>query len=751
MSSTLLEQTRSNHEEIERLERIIVQDLQTEPSSSKDRLVQGHRVRNMIQSIMRTTEKLVETYEDKDGAREDEIAALGGHTATGINVYSAFYDRLKEGFCRFKSQEEEGRAEKKMSSTLLEQTRSNHEEIERLERIIVQDLQTEPSSSKDRLVQGHRVRNMIQSIMRTTEKLVETYEDKDGAREDEIAALGGHTATGINVYSAFYDRLKEIREYHRKYPSGPLVDASADYEALLKVEPVISFSGEALGALGLKVGGTLQQRAERLFLTKDTPLEKLDKKHFAKPIVKQNGDAKATQEPDSGKQIALTEAKVKKLCSLLDETIERTKQNIVKKQALTYEEMEEEREGEEERAEEESDDEEGDFYNPLKLPMGWDGKPIPYWLYKLHGLGQKFECEICGNSVYMGRRAFERHFKEFQHQHGMRCLGIPNTKNFNEITSIEEAKELWKKIQERQGVNKWRPELEEEYEDREGLLLDRRQLLYLLYHFKPFYFVKSNHLSSFFDIREYHRKYPSGPLVDASADYEALLKVEPVISFSGEDTPLEKLDKKHFAKPIVKQNGDAKSTQEPDSGKQIALTEAKVKKLCSLLDETIERTKQNIVKKQALTYEEMEEEREGEEERAEEESDDEEGDFYNPLKLPMGWDGKPIPYWLYKLHGLGQKFECEICGNSIYMGRRAFERHFKEFQHQHGMRCLGIPNTKNFNEITSIEEAKELWKKIQERQGVNKWRPELEEEYEDREGNIYNKKTYSDLQRQGLI
>ena len=39
-------------------------------------------------------------------------------------------------------------------------------------------------------------------------------------------------------------------------------------------------------------------------------------------------------------------------------------------------------------AEEESDEEEGAIYNPLKLPMGWDGKPIPYWLYKLHGLGQ---------------------------------------------------------------------------------------------------------------------------------------------------------------------------------------------------------------------------------------------------------------------------------------------------------------------------------------------------------------------------
>ena len=49
------------------------------------------------------------------------------------------------------------------------------------------------------------------------------------------------------------------------------------------------------------------------------------------------------------------------------------------------------------------------------------------------------------------------------------------------------------------------------------------------------------------------------------------------------------------------------------------------------------------------------------------------------------------------------------------------------------------------------QEAKKLWERIQERQGLNKWRPDLEEEYEDREGNIYNKKTYTDLQRQGLI
>lgn len=58
-----------------------------------------------------------------------------------------------------------------------------------------------------------------------------------------------------------------------------------------------------------------------------------------------------------------------------------------------------------------SEEEDEYIYNPLKLPLGWDGKPIPYWLYKLHGLNQEFKCEICGNASYWGRRAFERHFK----------------------------------------------------------------------------------------------------------------------------------------------------------------------------------------------------------------------------------------------------------------------------------------------------------------------------------------------------
>jgi len=75
----------------------------------------------------------------------------------------------------------------------------------------------------------------------------------------------------------------------------------------------------------------------------------------------------------------------------------------------SYEELVAEKQAQEEadalmaaEADDDSDDEEKPTYNPLNLPLGWDGKPIPFWLYKLHGLGVEFKCEICGNESYWG-------------------------------------------------------------------------------------------------------------------------------------------------------------------------------------------------------------------------------------------------------------------------------------------------------------------------------------------------------------
>jgi splicing factor 3A subunit 3 len=137
---------------------------------------------------------------------------------------------------------------------------------------------------------------------------------------------------------------------------------------------------------------------------------------------------------------------------------------------------------------------------------------------------------------------------------------------------------------------------------------------------------------------------------------------------------------------------------------------------------------------------------------AEDDESDSDGDekIYNPLKLPLAWDGKPIPFWLYKLHGLGVEFPCEICGNFVYMGRRAFDKHFNEARHIHGLKCLGITNTQLFREITGIEDALRLWEKIQ-RDKQREERTKDVVQMEDAEGNVMPEKVYWDLQKQGLL
>ena len=89
-----------------------------------------------------------------------------------------------------------------------------------------------------------------------------------------------------------------------------------------------------------------------------------------------------------------------------------TVENVERKMAMTADELAEESsesEGEGQGVES-SDEEEGVPYNPKNLPLDWDGKPIPYWLYKLHGLNISYSCEICGNATYKGPKAFQRHF-----------------------------------------------------------------------------------------------------------------------------------------------------------------------------------------------------------------------------------------------------------------------------------------------------------------------------------------------------
>lgn len=185
--------------------------------------------------------------------------------------------------------------------------------------------------------------------------------------------------------------------------------------------------------------------------------------------------------------------------------------------------------------------------------------------------------------------------------------------------------------------------------------------------------------------------------------------------------------------------------------KLVARDEVLIQALAHELATVREETRTNVERKAALTEREREEEAEALEaeldeavatgglgyEDAPERGTPGGGDkMYNPLKLPMGWDGKPIPFWMYKLHGLRVEYKCEICSDHVYKGRKVFEKHFGESRHAFGMRALGLPNTAPFRGVTRIQEAFALAEKLKQQSRANYVDEDDTVEVEDEHGNV---------------
>ena len=250
-----------------------------------------------------------------------------------------------------------------------------------------------------------------------------------------------------------------------------------------------------LSRLGLKCGGTVLDRAKRLFLTKDTPLDQLPKKVFAKKVkdakeaagtgITATAGAKSDRRVDVARKESIVLALLNQLRPTLDATLKRTERLETQTLNEREKELDEDLHGSaldggaakknrsDDYDSDEDDDEDAPIYNPKGVPLGWDGKPIPYWLFKLHGLNHFYPCEICGNESYRGRRNFETHFAEAKHAFGMKSLGIPNTKHFHGVTKIEDAQKLWSKLKDTLGQEQFDGTKDEEYEDSHGNVLSR--------------------------------------------------------------------------------------------------------------------------------------------------------------------------------------------------------------------------------------------------------------------------------------
>lgn len=468
---------------------------------------------------------------------------------------------------------------------VLERMRLLHQSIEENRAGNVEDLLSVPTTVKEKILQDHRLKMRQDAQLHDAQTLIELYEDADGSRKAALDAISGDT-----VYTVFYDRLKAVREYYRKYPEAPKIPKE-------ELKPKVAFTGDENSGKHVDLNLfherfvnmpavfercnyiTYLSKFEKLFnvpratkmnaanlstyrsyiddllaylidfFTRIHPLVDVDKlkqmikedfdkrwemkaitgwfekedeassasaaapesdplyckacqKSFAKESVFQahltgkkhlkaieasNSNSAAAASPNghtntnSPKQIAETEEYIFRFAELLRSQINETIGHIEKKQTRTYEEIEKELEDADETygkvaevISSDSEDEEKPIYNPLNLPLGWDGKPIPFWLYKLHGLNIEQKCEICGGYGYWGPRAWERHFTEWRHTYGMRCLGIPNTKEFRNITTFEDAMAVFQKVQDRKKSAEWVPEEGEEFEDREGNVFNKK-------------------------------------------------------------------------------------------------------------------------------------------------------------------------------------------------------------------------------------------------------------------------------------
>lgn len=494
MASTLLEQTRAAHEDMERLERLIVTELRGDAKTHKEKLYQSHKVRRMLDVMQTRAEKLSSIYEDKDESRREDIAALRGE-----NAFSNFYDRLKEvreyhrkhgsmELMEFAADPESGLQALRKDPVLEfsgEEALGRYLDLIELHNLFINSKfgqQVDYMTYLRSLTRFNEVPAQQRSSKAYREYLQQLLKYLAGFF-DRTQPLGNLDKVFAKLESEFEERWSqgEVLGWTVSGPSSTALPApgALDLDAFSSTEELLALGPErlklALQALGLKCGGTQQQRAERLWLTRGKKLEQLDKKLFAKDVlpVAAGGDADAVRSNAAAREAALLEAKVVKVLELLGAVLADTISRTEKKQAQTYEEMLVEQEEAEAEVEQADSDEEEPIYNPLKLEIGADGKPIPYWLYKLHGLNQEFTCDICGGAVYRGRRAFERHFKEPVHQGGMRALGIPNTKMFYEVTTIQDAQALWDNIQLRE-KGEFRRDVDEEYEDDQGNVYNKK-------------------------------------------------------------------------------------------------------------------------------------------------------------------------------------------------------------------------------------------------------------------------------------
>jgi len=530
-----------------------------------------------------------------------------------------------------------------MSFSVLEQLRSAHEDIENIEKAMSLALMDKHLNQKNSVHCDHALKHLIETAQQKCKTAAEIYQDKDGMRADDINALAGVRSDKKlgDVWTSFYDKVKEVKDYHRKFSVN---------QGLPEVQNAKWFLEHAFQS----------DRSEALF----------------------------SGEEDLGKRVDMNEHYVRYINL---KTITNYRKKRFREQ--TFARMRK------------------------KTPDLEMDDPI---------VDQAIEREY-------HELDYVQWLKEFDQFHDIprhcKYKDAEYTRYLDSVVAY--LRDFLLRTQPIVGLEKLEAQFEKEFEERwTGRNIPGWQ--------------EPTHKSKLFCL-------PTQKLFQ----HEGIMN-------SHKSGKLYKQKVAHMQQMSFEEQNQLVEKSEAED-KRIAKLESRAGKWHDLLSETISETVAHLQKKQSQTAEEMAmddgaSDSDGvpmdEDGGVDIGSDDEaveDRPIYNPLNLPLGWDGKPIPFWLYKLHGLGIEYKCEICGNYSYWGRRAFEKHFQEWRHAFGMRCLKIPNTSHFKEITKIEEAITLYEKLKKDADEQTFRPDADVECEDIQGNVMSQKAFEDLRRQGLV
>eukprot|EP01061_Rhynchopus_euleeides_P011828 TRINITY_DN21409_c0_g1_i1.p1 TRINITY_DN21409_c0_g1~~TRINITY_DN21409_c0_g1_i1.p1 ORF type:complete len:438 (+),score=187.83 TRINITY_DN21409_c0_g1_i1:51-1364(+) len=427
------ELVRQLHEDIDRHVEEVVIELQHEPKVQRHRMQHEHFIGERLDRVQQKRRKLASIYAEQEQAPEETLPLSG--------VVQSFYDGVKD----------------------IEQYHSAHASLP-IDKPVMDTPNPDNYTALFSGEEGYGKYVDLHSVYTMYLSLPFSYDTSPAAGKQGAEALA---SLRVCERISYTDWLKHCTAFRRLPRKGKNIQYKEYLQAMLEYLKSFYKRTHPLGLSVEKILSDAQAEFEASWAAGGVPgwdgVTPVDVPQGRKPTKKE-------RQVLFQKSVAGLELSIDPLWELLQEAKVRTIAMIDRKETKSKEEIDAEIQREEDearsiyeanystaikKATEEVDDFPEVKLNPKNLPLGFDGQPIPHWLYKLHGLKEKFRCEICRDHTYIGPLAFDKHFQEARHAHGMRCLGIPNTAHFHHVTSVQEALALWRKIKTDATVSHW--------------------------------------------------------------------------------------------------------------------------------------------------------------------------------------------------------------------------------------------------------------------------------------------------------